>query len=204
MGTDNKAFLLLSDGTFFEGRAFGSIGTVTGEICFNTGMTGYQEVFTDPSYSGQVIIMNTAHIGNYGAKNDDIESDSVKISGLICKNLSLTYSRSLADSSLEEYLLKNNVVAIHAIDTRALVAHVRQAGAMNCIISSEISDREILKEKLAEAPSMAGLELASKVSTEVPYTLGDESSEKRIAVLDLGVKRNILHCMVERGAFVKV
>ncbi len=204
MNNEQKAFLLLSDGTLFEGKSFGKIGTATGEICFNTGMTGYQEVFTDPSYFGQIIIMNTAHVGNYGAKDDDIESDSVKIAGLVCKNLSAKYSRSLADSSLEEYLLKNNVVSIHGIDTRALVAHVRVAGAMNCIISSETEDIEWLKETLAKVPSMAGLELASQVSTQEPYTRGDEKSEKRIAVLDLGVKENILKCMTERGAYLKV
>jgi len=204
MNNEKSAFLLLSDGTFFEGKAFGAIGTATGEICFNTGMTGYQEVFTDPSYYGQIIIMNTAHIGNYGAKESDVESDSVKISGLICKNLSLKYSRTLAESSLEDYLMKNNIVSIHGIDTRALVAHVRNKGAMNCIISSELTDLDVLKETLASVPSMEGLELASKVTTQEAYTLGDENSEKRIAVLDLGVKRNILHCMVERGAYLKV
>lgn len=204
MNNDNKAFLLLSDGTLFEGKPFGAIGTATGEICFNTGMTGYQEVFTDPSYYGQIVIMNTAHVGNYGAKDADTESDSVKISGLVCKNLSLKYSRSIADSSLEEYLIKNNIVSIHGIDTRSLVAHVRNVGAMNCIISSDESNIEVLRDKLSRVPSMAGLELSSKVTTSESYTLGDESSAKRIAVLDLGVKKNILNCMVERGAYLKV
>jgi carbamoyl-phosphate synthase small subunit len=199
-----SAYLLLADGALFEGKAFGAIGTATGEICFNTGMTGYQEVFTDPSYYGQVLIMNTAHIGNYGAKATDVESDTVKISGLICKTLSENYSRNLADENLQQFLLKNNIVAIHGIDTRALVAHVRQAGAMNCIISSAIADVDVLKQQLAEVPSMAGLELAGHVTTAEPYTLGDATSEKRIAVLDFGVKRNILHCMTERGAYVKV
>lgn len=204
MNVQTTTYLLLSDGTLFTGKSMGAIGTTTGEICFNTGMTGYQEVFTDPSYYGQIIIMNTAHIGNYGAKEVDVESDSVKISGLICKNFSEKYSRSLADSSLEDYLKKNNVVGIHEIDTRALVAHVRDKGAMNCIISSEIKDLDELRNLLSEVPSMEGLVLSSKVSTKEAYTLGDESSAKRIAVLDFGVKKNILQCMVDRGAYLKI
>lgn len=200
----NKAILILADGTVFEGEAFGKIGTATGEICFNTGMTGYQEVFTDPSYYGQVLIMNTAHVGNYGAKNADIESDSVKINGLICKTLSDDYSRDMADESLEKYLLDNEVVAIHKLDTRALVAHVRENGAMNCIISSDDLDIESLKKKLANVPSMEGLELASVVSTKEAYTSGDENATVRIAALDFGIKRSIVKNMVDRGAYVKV
>jgi carbamoyl-phosphate synthase small subunit len=194
----------LADGTVAHGRSFGAIGTTTGEICFNTGMTGYQEVFTDPSYFGQILIMNSAHIGNYGVKDGDVESDGVKISGLIGRNLEETYSRKLAKGSLHEYLKANNVVSIEGVDTRALVAEVRTKGAMNCIISSETTDVELLKKKLAEVPDMAGLELASKVSTKESYELGDTNSDIRIAVMDYGVKRNILNCMVERGAHVKV
>jgi carbamoyl-phosphate synthase small subunit len=202
--TTRPAVLLLADGTVAHGRSFGAIGTTTGEICFNTGMTGYQEVFTDPSYFGQILIMNSAHIGNYGVKDEDIESDSVKISGLIGRNLEETYSRKLAHGSLNDYLKKNNIVSIEGVDTRALVAHIRTKGAMNCIISSEITDLEVLKAKLAEVPDMDGLELASKVSTDHTYELGDENAATRIAVMDYGVKKNILNCMVERGAYVKV
>jgi len=198
------AILLLEDGTVHQGRAFGKKGTTCGEICFNTGMTGYQEVFTDPSYYGQIVIMNNVHIGNYGVKDDDIESDSVKIKGLIGRNLEELYSRKLAQGSLEDYLIKNNIVCIEDVDTRALVTHVRQKGAMNCIISSEISDVEELKKELAKAPPMAGLELASVVSTKEPYTRGNENSEIRIAVLDYGTKQHIIECMVDRGAYVKV
>ena len=139
------AILLLEDGTVHYGRAFGKKGTTCGEICFNTGMTGYQEVFTDPSYYGQIVIMNSVHIGNYGVKDEDIESDSVKIKGLIARNLEELYSRKLAQGSLEDYLIKNNIVCIEDVDTRALVTHVRQKGAMNCIISSEILDIEELR-----------------------------------------------------------
>jgi carbamoyl-phosphate synthase small subunit len=202
--TRPAAVLLLQDGTVCYGKAFGAIGTTTGEICFNTGMTGYQEVFTDPSYYGQVLIMNTAHVGNYGVKDSEIESDSVKIKGLIGRNLEDQYSRKLAQGSLEDYLKKHNIVSIADVDTRVLVSHIRTRGAMNCIISSEITDLEELKNKLAAVPNMDGLELASHVSTSETYELGDKNSDIRIAVMDYGVKKNILHCMVERGAFVKV
>ncbi len=198
------AVLLLADGTIAYGQAFGAIGTTTGEICFNTGMTGYQEVFTDPSYFGQILIMNAAHIGNYGVKEADVESDSVKINGLIGRNLEDQYSRKMAKGSLNDYLKENNIVSIEGVDTRALVEHIRTKGAMNCIISSEITDIEMLKKKLADVPDMDGLELASKVSTSEPYEIGDSKASIRIAVMDYGVKRNILNCMVERGAFVKV
>src|SRR6478672_3071889 len=124
-----SAILLLEDGNIFFGKSFGKTGTTTGEICFNTGMTGYQEVFTDPSYYGQVVIMNNVHIGNYGVKDEDIESDGVKIKGLICRNLEELYSRKLAQGSLEDYLVRNNIVCIEGVETRALVTHVREKGA---------------------------------------------------------------------------
>ncbi|MFN2439065.1 MAG: glutamine-hydrolyzing carbamoyl-phosphate synthase small subunit, partial [Chitinophagaceae bacterium] len=186
------------------GKAFGAIGTTGGEICFNTGMTGYQEIFTDPSYYGQVLIMNNVHIGNYGVKDEDVESDSIKIKGLIGRNLEELFSRRTAQGSLDDYLKNQNIVAIENIDTRALVTHVRSKGAMNCVISSEISDIEELKKKLADVPNMAGLELASVVSTKQTYELGDPASSIRIAVLDYGTKRNIFTCMVDRGAYIKV
>lgn len=199
-----QAVLILQDGTIFHGKAFGKIGTTTGEICFNTGMTGYQEVFTDPSYYGQIVVMNNVHIGNYGINENEVESDSIKVKGIIGRNLEEQYSRFAADNSLEEYFEKQNIVAIDRIDTRALVIHIREAGAMNCIISSENDNVEELKKMLASVPSMGGLELASVVSTKDNYTLGDENSQIRVAVLDFGIKKNILNCLVERGAFVKV
>jgi carbamoyl-phosphate synthase small subunit len=202
--SSTPAVLVLADGTVHHGQAFGAIGTTTGEICFNTGMTGYQEVFTDPSYFGQILIMNTAHVGNYGVKDLDVESDSIKISGLIGRNLEALYSRRQAVASLQDYLQQSGVVSIQGVDTRSLVAHIRTKGAMNCIISSETTDVQVLKEKLQAVPNMDGLELASKVSTTKPYEMGNTSSDIRIAVMDYGVKRNILQCMVERGAYVKV
>lgn len=199
-----SAILLLADGTVHYGKAFGKIGTTTGEICFNTGMTGYQEVFTDPSYYGQIVIMNNVHVGNYGIKDDEVESDSVKIRGMIGRNLEDLYSRKLANGSLDTYLQMNNIVCIEGVDTRDLVIHVRQKGAMNCIISSEILDVEELKKELAKVPSMDGLELATKVTTNEAYTMGDPNADVRIAVLDYGTKQHILKCMVDRGAHLKV
>lgn len=198
------AILLLEDGTLCKGFAFGATGTTTGEICFNTGMTGYQEVFTDPSYYGQILIMNSVHIGNYGVKDEDVESGSVKIRGLIGRNLEEVYSRKQARGSLDEYLKKNKIVCIEGVDTRSLVTHVRQQGAMNCIISSEVPDVEELKKMLAKVPSMDGLELASYVTTDKEYELGDTTSPIKIAVMDFGCKQHILQCMTDRGAHIKV
>jgi len=205
----NKAFrqpavLLLEDGTLHHGMAFGTLGTTSGEICFNTGMTGYQEVFTDPSYFGQVLIMNSVHIGNYGVKDSDVESGSVKIRGLIGRNLEDQFSRKQAKGSLDDYLKANQIVCIEGVDTRALVTHVRVKGAMNCVISSVITDMDALKAELSKTPSMDGLELASKVTTDNSYEAGDPASPIKIAVLDYGIKRHILQCMVDRGAHVKV
>ncbi|MBN9297002.1 MAG: glutamine-hydrolyzing carbamoyl-phosphate synthase small subunit [Filimonas sp.] len=202
--SQQPAILVLADGNVFKGKAFGKIGTTTGEICFNTGMTGYQEVFTDPSYSGQILIMNNVHTGNYGVTAADVESEKVQIHGLIGRSLEERFSRYQATDSLESYLIQNNIVAIEDIDTRALVAHIRTKGAMNCIISSEILDVEELKKKLAAVPNMDGLELASVVSTKEEYELGDPNAELKIAVLDFGVKKNILTCLVERGAHIRV
>ena len=198
------AVLILQDGSIYHGKSFGLIGTATGEICFNTGMTGYQEVFTDPSYYGQILIMNSVHVGNYGVSDLDIESDTVKIRGLIGRNLEEQYSRKMARGSLDQYLKDNKIVAIQNIDTRALVTYIRTKGAMNCIISSEMDDVELLKKRLDEVPSMNGLELASLVSTQQAYEMGDPNAGVRIAVMDYGIKKHILECMVERGAYVKV
>jgi carbamoyl-phosphate synthase small subunit len=201
-----NAILLLNDGTVHRGKGFGKLGTTGGEICFNTGMTGYQEVFTDPSYYGQVLIMNSVHIGNYGVRESDVESDSVKIRGLIGRNLEEHFSRKLATGSLDEYLRQNNIVCIDGVDTRSLVAHVRTKGAMNCVISSEITDLVQLNEELHKVPSMDGLELASFVSTETEYEAGegDTKSAIRVAVVDYGIKQHILQCLVSRGVHVKV
>lgn len=198
-----KAILLLADGTIFEGKSIGIDGTSFGEICYNTGMTGYQEVFTDPSYFGQLMLTTNAHIGNYGVNNEEIESDSVKISGLVCKNFSFYYSRDDANGSLEDYFEKEKVLAISDIDTRAVVRYIRDKGAMNAVISTE-SDIEVLKEKLKTIPGMKGLELASQVSTKEPYFYGDENAPYRISALDIGIKKNILRNLAKRGCYIQV
>lgn len=198
-----RAILLLADGTIFEGKSIGRDGTAFGEICYNTGMTGYQEIFTDPSYFGQLMLATNAHIGNYGINDEEIESDSIKIAGLICKNFSFNYSRVNAQDSLENYFEKQNLMAISDIDTRAVVRYIRDKGAMNAIISTE-TDIDALKEKLNAVPDMKGLELASKVSAKESYYFGDESATYRISALDLGIKKNILRNLAKRDCYIKV
>ncbi|MFK7757574.1 MAG: glutamine-hydrolyzing carbamoyl-phosphate synthase small subunit [Flavobacteriales bacterium] len=201
---DNKAYLVLEDGTVFQGNAIGKLGTTTGEIAFNTGMTGYQEIFTDPSYFGQILIMTSAHIGNYGMHKQEVESDSVKVSGVVVKKFSEYYSRSSGSSDGQSYFEENQMVGICNLDTRRLVRHIRSTGAMNAIISSEELDIDILKSSVKEVPSMQGLELSSKVACKQAYEVGEPESSCKVALLDLGVKRSIISCLVDRGCFVKV
>lgn len=203
--TRKKAIVLLEDGTVFYGKVVGEKeGTAFGEVCFNTGMTGYQEIFTDPSYYGQLMVMTNAHIGNYGTHAEEIESDSVKIAGLICKNFSYPYSRPSAEGSLQEFFERNNILAVSDVDTRALVSYIREHGAMNALISTRVDEIDQLKEELKAVPSMQGLELASKVSTKEPYFFGDPKSAYKIAALDIGIKKNILRSLAERGAYIQV
>jgi len=202
--TRQKALVLLEDGTVFHGKAVGVKGKAFGEICFNTGMTGYQEVFTDPSYFGQLMITTNAHIGNYGVKDDEMESDSIKIAGLICRNFSYNFSRVGGDGSLEDFFEANNLVAISDVDTRALVSYIRDKGAMNAVISTETDDLDQLKAELDKVPNMKGLELASKVSTSEPYYFGDENAIYRISALDIGIKKNILRNLAKRDCYIKV
>jgi carbamoyl-phosphate synthase small subunit len=200
-----RAFILLADGTIFHGKVVGEKeGTAFGEVCFNTGMTGYQEIFTDPSYFGQLMVTTNAHIGNYGTNQNEVESDSVKIAGLICKNFSYNYSRDDANASLEEFLAENNLFAISDVDTRALVSYIRDHGAMNAVISTDVNNIDKLKKELAAFPSMKGLELSSKVSTKKPYYYGNENATYKIAALDIGVKKNILRNLEKRDAYIKV
>lgn len=202
--TRKKALVLLADGTIFYGKSIGIEGTSTGEICFNTGMTGYQEVFTDPSYFGQLMVTTNAHIGNYGINNEEVESDGIKISGLICRNFSFTHSRVDSDGNLFDWFQKHNLVAISDVDTRALVSYIRDNGAMNAIISTDVDNIDGLKKQLADTPNMEGLELASKVSTKEPYFVGDENAPIKISALDIGIKKNILRNFVKRDAYIKV
>lgn len=198
------AILLLEDGKVFYGRACGAIGTTTGELCFNTGMTGYQEVFTDPSYYGQLMVTTHVHIGNYGVEAHENESKGIKIAGLVCRTFNDIPSRKRAQSSLKDFFIENNIVAISEIDTRALVRHLRNAGAMNGIISSEITNTDTLKQMLKKVPSMQGLELSSKVTTQKPYEEGDINAHLKVAMLDYGIKENIVKCITSRGCRVKV
>lgn len=198
------AILLLEDGTVFEGVSQGSAKTSTGEICFNTGMTGYQEIFTDPSYFGQIMVTSTAHIGNYGTQPDETESGSVKIAGLVCKNFSEIHSRVRESQPLEDYLVHEQVPAISNVDTRKLVRHIREKGTMNAIISTDGKTLEELKDLLAKVPSMKGRELASAVSAKEKYEVGSKSSPRRVAVIDLGLKTNSLRNLLARDTFVTV
>ena len=200
-----NAIILLADGTVFHGKAVGGKeGTAFGEVCFNTGMTGYQEIFTDPSYFGQLMVTTNAHIGNYGVAENEVESDSIKISGLICRNFSYHYSRDQANDSLESFLDKNKLLAISDVDTRALVAYIRDNGAMNAVITTKVDAIEDLKMQLAKFPKMKGMELASKVSTKEPYFYGDENATYRVSALDIGIKKNILRHLSNRDCYIKV
>ena len=165
-----KAILALADGTVVHGHAIGHTGTTGGELCFNTSMTGYQEIFTDPSYHGQLMMMTYPHIGNYGVSSRDDEARKVMISGLIVRAFSHHYSNTMADGGLDDYLKRNRIVGITGIDTRKLVRHIREQGVLNAVISSESDDAEELVKKAKEWPSMVGLELASKVTRSEPQT----------------------------------
>ena len=199
-----SAVLLLADGTVFHGKAVGVDGVATGELCFNTGMTGYQEVFTDPSYFGQLMITTNAHIGNYGVHNNEVESSDMKIAGLICKNFNTGFSRDGGNGDLKDYFIKQNKVVISDVDTRAVVRHIRDKGAMNAIISTSSTEIDELTKLLDKVPSMKGLELSSSVCTKTPYFVGNESAAIKVAVLDLGIKRNILTCLSDRDCYLQV
>jgi carbamoyl-phosphate synthase small subunit len=202
--TRPQAILLLADGTIFYGKSIGISGTTFGEVCFNTGMTGYQEIFTDPSYFGQIMVATNPHIGNYGVNVNEVESDGIKIAGLVCKNFSFNHSRPDSESNLYDYFEKQNLVCISDVDTRALVSYIRDNGAQNAVISTDGTSIEELKKQLAAVPDMKGLELASTVSTKVPYFFGDENATYKIAALDLGIKRNILRNLAKRDCYIKV
>ncbi|MCB0791034.1 MAG: glutamine-hydrolyzing carbamoyl-phosphate synthase small subunit [Flavobacteriales bacterium] len=199
-----KAILLLADGTVFEGRAIGAQGSTTGEICFNTGMTGYQEIFTDPSYTGQIMVMASPHIGNYGVKGIESESGAVRIAGLVVKKFSDVRSRPGSDGALGDLLLGEGIVGISDIDTRRLVRHIRDHGAQNAMICSDGTALGELQERLDSAPLMQGLELSSRVTTVEPYESAPTETRHRVALLDLGVKSNIIRCLNERGCLVRV
>lgn len=200
--TNNEALLLLEDGTVFYGKPAGSCGITTGEIAFNTGMTGYQEIFTDPSYYGQIVVMTAAHIGNYGVRNEEAESDGIKVAGMVCKKFSNDFSRPAASGSLQKSLEESNIVSICDVDTRAVVRHIRSKGAMNALICSDGTPLDELRKILSEVPSMTGLELSSRVSTTQARTHGSEQAPFHVVLIDYGVKQNIIRCLLERNCKV--
>jgi carbamoyl-phosphate synthase small subunit len=199
-----KAFILLNDGTIFYGKSIGILGKSFGEICFNTGMTGYQEIFTDPSYFGQIMVNASPHIGNYGVNNNETESSRINIAGLVCKKFSDIQTRPIADDTLFNYLKKQNIITISDVDTRALVAYIRDNGAQNAVICTDDTPLEVLKEALSKLPSMKGSPLAKDVSTKEPYFFGNETAKYKVAALDFGIKTNILRNLSQRDCFIKV
>ena len=196
MKEENTAVLLLDDGKLFKGTTFGATGQSIGEVCFNTGMTGYQEILTDPSYAKQIVTMTAPHIGNYGVNAEDIESEKIQVSGFVIKEESIFPSSWRSEMSLGDYLKKQNIVGIKNIDTRALTRYIRDNGAMNGIISSTTDNKNKLTSKLKSSPSMTGLDLAKIVSTKNIYDWSDKG-EYRVAAIDFGIKKNILRLLEE-------
>ena len=199
----NSTILLLDDGRKFEGKSLGFPGETIGEICFNTGMTGYQEILTDPSYCSQIVTMTSPHIGNYGINEEDVESNKIQVAGFVIKEESISPSNWRSTDSLNTYLKKNKIVGIQRIDTRALTRHIRDQGAMNGIISSVDTDINSLSNKLKNAPSMNGLDLAKVVSTKEIYKWS-ESGKFKVAAIDYGIKRNILNILKQNECEVTV
>jgi carbamoyl-phosphate synthase small subunit len=195
--------LALADGIVVTGQAVGHVGEAGGELCFNTSMTGYQEIITDPSYHGQIMMMTYPHIGNYGAADRDMEAARPMVSGFVVRAFSDRYSNSSAEESLDQFMTRHELVGITGVDTRTLVRHIRAAGVMNAVVSSVDLDDESLVEKARGWPSMDGLELASRVSIDKAYRFS-EGVGPHIAVYDYGVKQNILRSFVARQCSVSV
>ncbi|WP_413390324.1 glutamine-hydrolyzing carbamoyl-phosphate synthase small subunit [Prochlorococcus marinus] len=216
--TDSSAILLLEDGTYFEGISFGAVGTISGEVVFNTGMTGYQEVITDPSYYGQLITFTYPEIGNTGVNSEDNESTNPSVKGVITRQISTTSSNWRHETSFEKWLKDKNVVGIRGIDTRALVRHLRESGSLNGIISSELNHSITdLFSVLKKFPSMSGLNLVDKVTTKKTFIVNSICSvafDKRIkniknnpykvVAIDFGIKQSILDRLVAHGCEVTV
>ncbi len=198
-----KAILALSDGTVVHGQAVGHEGITGGELCFNTSMTGYQEIFTDPSYYGQLMMMTYPHIGNYGTMPRDDEARKVMVAGVITRAFSWEYSNPMADRSLQEYLEDNEITGISGVDTRQLVRHIREKGVMNAVISSTELDEDKLVQMAKDWDDMEGLELASKVTRSEAQTVNGED-EYRVAAFDYGIKQNIINNLNERGCTLRV
>ncbi len=202
------ALLLLSNGTIFRGIVFGAPGTQGGEVCFNTAMTGYQEVLTDPSYAGQLVTMTSPHIGNYGINSQDIESAGIQVAGFIVREGSPNYSNFRADRSLDAYLNDHGIVGIQGIDTRMLTRIIRFEGAMNGVISSEITAEKELKTRLAKIPDMTGSDLVKDVTCQKSWDWHSNGHAHkriyRVVALDFGIKWSILRLLEEHGCSVSI
>ncbi|MCB9777446.1 MAG: glutamine-hydrolyzing carbamoyl-phosphate synthase small subunit [Alphaproteobacteria bacterium] len=197
--------LLLEDGRSFVGEAFGAPGTRVGEVVFNTAMSGYQEVLTDPSYCEQIVVMTSVHVGNYGVNDEDPESDKVWVSGFVAREFSRQYSNHRAQEGLDRYLRRHGVPAVQGIDTRALVRHIREKGAMKAVVSTDGTPADQLWKLLDTWPGMDGRALATEVGTREPYVFADPASPRaRVSVVDGGIKRNILRLLRDAGCKVTV
>jgi len=213
-----KAILALADGKYFTGKALGAVGEITGEVVFNTSMTGYQEILTDPSYHGEIVTMTYPQIGNYGINPEDVESAKPYLSGFVVKEACPFPSNFRSEMSLDTYLKENNIVSIEGIDTRALVRHIRTVGAQTGIISSTDTNPESLIEKARQAPSIVGRDLVKEVSCAAPYRptegvwkLGEGYADCsqtemtfKVIAYDFGIKRNILRNFTTLGCDVTV
>lgn len=200
------AILLLENGTHFKGFAFGAIGTSGGEVCFNTSMTGYQEILTDPSYCGQIVTMTAPQIGNYGVNPEDIESDRIQVQGFIVREASPMFSNQRATRSLDNYLTDAGIVGLQGIDTRALVRILRTEGAMNGIISSEILNPEHLMAELGSVPQMSGQDLVKKVSCKKQWHWSERQKTDpfHVVAMDFGIKYNILRQLDEHNCHITI
>ena len=206
-----NAILYLEDGASFEGQSLATCGETAGEVVFNTAMSGYQEILTDPSYAGQIVTMTYPLIGNYGVNEEDVESSKVHVKGFVVKEFCRRHSNYRATKSLIQYLEENNIIAIEGIDTRALTRHIRESGAMKAIISTEDFDKKSLAAKLAKVPSMEGSDWVKEVTTKEKYVWGvNDSKEKseaprfKVAAIDCGIKFNILRILTGLGCEVHV
>ena len=204
MYNQKPAKLILENGRVFHGYALGKEGSTIGELCFNTGMTGYQEILTDPSYCGQLVTMTTPHIGNYGINLEDTESKNVQVQGFIIKEDSPIVSNYRATDSLNNYLKNNQIVGIQGIDTRALTRILRIEGAMNGIISSSDISEEDLKKKLTLHPSMNGMDLAKVVTCSKAYDWNSNNQKYKVAAIDYGIKHNILRLIEKENCYIKI
>ena len=200
-----KAILALEDGSVFEGRSVGAPGESTGELVFNTSMTGYQEILTDPSYAGQIVTMTYVHIGNYGVNEEDVESRQPFVRGFVMRECCLQPSNHRATMSLPDYLKKNNIVAIDGVDTRRITKILRTKGAQKSIISTTDLDHASLVAKAKAAPGMAGSDFVKDVTVKAAYHWPTPPNAKyRVVALDFGIKQNILRLLAEAGCDVTV